>query len=60
MVHIRGHITEAEYEWLMRTLKTEFLEMDKAQGILNKISTNKEVQNGSLGTSYKCPQMGRA
>lgn len=52
MVHIRGHITEREYEFLVNSLNNEIMERDLAKGILNKITTNKDergAEDGRLG-----------
>ena len=40
MVHIRGHITEQEWNWLRAKLNNEFIDSEVAQGILAKINAN--------------------
>lgn len=40
MVHIRGHITEREWNWLRAKLNNEFIDSEVAQGILAKINAN--------------------
>ena len=40
MVHIRGHITEQEWNWLRSKLNNEFIDSEVAQGILEKITVN--------------------
>ena len=40
MVHIRGHITEREWNWLRAKLNNEFIDSEVAQGILAKINVN--------------------
>ncbi len=49
MVHIRGHLTEREWNWLKAKLNNEFIDSEIAQSIKSKITTNEEPQ--SLTTS---------
>ena len=53
MVHIRGHLSEGEWKWLKETLQFESIignNATEAKGILAKISTNEEANNGKVGT----------
>ena len=50
MVHIRGHLTEAEWAWLKTMLTNEqYLGGKDSSEILKKISTNEEARHGKLG-----------
>lgn len=45
MVHIRGHLTEREWNWLKAKLNNEFIDSEVAQSIKSKITTNEEPQS---------------
>jgi hypothetical protein len=40
MVHIRGHLTEREWNWLKAKLNNEFIDSEIADSIKSKITTN--------------------
>ena len=42
MVHIRGHLTTQEWNWLKAKLNNEFIDSEIADSIKAKISTNEE------------------
>lgn len=42
MVHIRGHLTEREWNWLKAKLNNEFIDSEIADSIKAKIKTNTE------------------
>lgn len=45
MVHIRGHLTEREWNWLKAKLNNEFIDSEIADSIKSKITTNTKEES---------------